>query len=74
MQAVDKHFDFPQGPCLCSSVALFQPMTHAEATSSLAPTASALIRTGSVMEMMTAKILVMKMDVVRTRHESHQES
>lgn len=42
---------------------IIAPMTHAEATSSLAPTASALIRTGSVMEMMTAKILVMKMDV-----------
>lgn len=38
-------------------------MTPAEVTSSLAPMASALTRTGFVMEMTTAKILVMKMDV-----------
>lgn len=42
-------------------------MTPAEVTSSLAPMASALTRTGFVMEMMTAKILVMKMDVKVTR-------
>lgn len=42
-------------------------MTPAEVTSSLAPTASALTRTGFVMEMTTAKILVMKMDVKVTR-------
>lgn len=38
-------------------------MTPAEATSSPAPMASALTRTGFVMEMMTARILVMRMDV-----------
>lgn len=42
-------------------------MTPAEVTSSLAPMASASTRTGFVMEMTTAKILVMKMDVKVTR-------
>lgn len=38
-------------------------MTLVEATSSLAPMVSALTRTGFVMEMMIARILVMRMDV-----------
>lgn len=38
-------------------------MTPVEATSSLAPMASALTRTGFVMEMKIARILVMRMDV-----------
>lgn len=42
-------------------------MTPAEVTSSLAPMANASTRTGFVMEMTTAKILVMKMDVKVTR-------
>lgn len=41
-------------------------MTPVEATSSLAPMASALTRTGFVMEMMIARILVMRKDVKAT--------
>ena len=56
------------------SVALFQTMTPAEATSSLAPMASALTRTGFVMGTMIARILVMRMAVVRTRGDAYLES
>lgn len=54
-----------------SAVTLFQPITPAEAISSLAPTASASIRTGSVTEMMTVRIPVTKTSVVRTSQGSH---
>jgi adenine/guanine phosphoribosyltransferase-like PRPP-binding protein len=49
-------------------------MTPAEATSSLAPMASALTRTGFVMGTMIARILVMRMAVVRTRGDAYLES
>lgn len=40
-------------------------MRPAEATSSLVPAATALVKIWSVMERMTVKIMEMKMDVVR---------
>lgn len=43
----------------------FQPTRPAEAISSRAPMAAALIKTGFVMETTTAQIMEMKMDVVR---------
>lgn len=48
-----------------AAVAVFQTTGPAKAISSLAPMATASIRTGSVMEMMTAQIMETKMDVVR---------
>lgn len=43
----------------------FQSTRPAEAISSRAPMAAALIRTGFVMETTTVQIMEMKMDVVR---------
>lgn len=46
-------------------------MRPAEATSSLAPMAIALIKIGFVMEMMTVQIMEMKMNVVRRGRNSN---
>lgn len=57
---------FPSALGLWSTaVVCFQTTGPAEATSSRAPMATALIKTGFVMEMTTAQIMEMKMDVVR---------